>query len=233
MKQSSTTQSTSARPLRRDAAKNKEKLLGAALVVFAENGLEGSVEEVARVAGVGMGTLYRRFPTKQALIDELVGTARRELLTLARTCTELRDGTGLEKLLVLAGQLQAGKLGCLQRIWDHSDAELDAMENFRDIVRDLLADGQSHRRIRTDITQTDVSMILWSLRGVIETTRDIAPNVWRRHLDLLIAGIRPTHGVFADGLHVKGMTETQARRVTRTRPHSRSRRPEISAAPPQ
>jgi AcrR family transcriptional regulator len=205
------------RPLRRDAAKNKEKLLGAAQVVFAEHGLEGSVEQVARVAGVGMGTLYRRFPTKQALIDELVGSARRELLTLARTCAERRDGSGLESLLVLAGQLQAGQLGCLQRIWDHSDAELDSMERFRDIVRDLLADGQELGRIRPDVTSTDVSMILWSLRGVIETTRGVAPDIWRRHLELLIAGLRPSNSRFNNNLRAKAMTETQARRVTRTR----------------
>jgi AcrR family transcriptional regulator len=210
-----------ARPLRRDAARNKQKIIDAALVVFAEDGLEGSVEEIARVAGVGMGTLYRRFPTKQALIDELVGSARRKLLTLARTCTQLRDGTGLERLLVLAGQLQAGKLGCLRRIWDHSDAELDAMEEFREIVRDLLAEGLTRGRIRPDATPTDISMILWSLHGVIETTRDIAPSIWRRHLEILIAGLRPTNGPLADDLHAKPMTETQARRVTRTRPHNR------------
>jgi AcrR family transcriptional regulator len=205
------------RPLRRDAAENREKVLGAALVVFAEHGLEGSVEEVARIAGVGMGTLYRRFPTKQALIDELVGNARRELLTLARKSAELCDGSGLEKLLVLAGQLQARQLGCLQRIWDHSDAELDAMEEFRDIVAQLLSQGKDHGRIRRDLTSTDISMILWSLRGVIETTRVIAPDSWRRHLELLIAGLRPTHGPFAGDLHAKAMTETQTRRVTRTR----------------
>ncbi|MDQ1718021.1 MAG: hypothetical protein QOE89_1974, partial [Pseudonocardiales bacterium] len=62
-----------ARPLRRDAAENRERLLDAAIQVFAEHGLDAGVDEVARVAGVGTGTLYRRFPTKQALIDELVG----------------------------------------------------------------------------------------------------------------------------------------------------------------
>jgi AcrR family transcriptional regulator len=212
------------RPLRRDAAKNREKLLDAALIVFAEHGLEGSVEEVARVAGVGMGTLYRRFPTKQALIDELIGNARRELLRLARVSAEHRDGSGLEKLLLLAGRLQAEQLGCLERIWDHSDAELGAMQEFRDVVRTLLTQGQDLGRIRDDVTSTDISMILWSLRGVIETTRGIAPTAWRRHLELLIAGLRPTtHRPFADELLGKAMTESQARRVTRTRAHARPR----------
>ncbi len=55
------------RPLRRDAEHNRQRLLDAAADVFAEHGLEASVEEIARTAGVGMGTLYRRFPTKDAL----------------------------------------------------------------------------------------------------------------------------------------------------------------------
>src|ERR1700759_2475171 len=101
------------RALRRDAAENRKRILDAAGRVFAEHGLDGSVEEVARVAGVGMGTLYRRFPTKQALIDELVGEARRGLLARARAAAEYSDGTGLEVLLVSAGALQAEQLGCL------------------------------------------------------------------------------------------------------------------------
>ena len=101
-----------ARPLRRDAAQNRTKILDAALVVFAHQGLEAGVEEIARVAGVGMGTLYRRFPTKQALIDELIGGARRDLVALARSCAQEVGGTGLEQFLMLAGQLQADRIGC-------------------------------------------------------------------------------------------------------------------------
>jgi AcrR family transcriptional regulator len=218
MKPVQTAQNPSARPLRRDAAENRGKLLDAAMIVFAEQGLEGSVEEVARVAGVGMGTLYRRFPTKQALIDELVGSARRDLLDLARASAKYEDGTGLERLLLQAGQLQAEQLGCLQRIWDHSDAELDAMEEFRALISELLSQGQRLGRLREDITSTDISMVLWSMRGVIETTRSVAPAVWRRHLGLLIAGLRPaTRSDFHDELSVGPLTEAQARRVTRTR----------------
>jgi AcrR family transcriptional regulator len=210
------TAAVESRPLRRDAAQNRAKILDAALVVFAHQGLEAGVEEIARVAGVGMGTLYRRFPTKQALIDELIGGARRDLVALARSCAEQVDGTGLEQFLMLAGQLQAARIGCLRRIWDHSDAELGAMRELRTIIRSLLVDAQACGRIRADASSTDISLILWSLRGVIETTRGIAPTIWRRHLELLIAGLRPvTDGRFAQDFQVTPMTEAQARRVTR------------------
>ena len=65
----STYQSVADRPLRRDARENRERILAAARLAFAELGIDVSVEEIARRAGVGMGTLYRRFPTKDALID--------------------------------------------------------------------------------------------------------------------------------------------------------------------
>jgi AcrR family transcriptional regulator len=203
------------RPLRRDAAENRERLLVAASLVFTEHGFDGSVEEVARAAGVGMGTLYRRFPTKQALIDELVGGVRRELLGLARAAAQHTDGQGLEELLVHAGQLQADHLGCLERVWDYSDAEQDAMREVRRILHELLVSAQELGRVRRDVTITDITMILWSLRGVIGTTRTIAPNAWRRHLELLVAGLRPvTDGPFTSKLREKPLTDAQAQRVT-------------------
>jgi AcrR family transcriptional regulator len=209
------TTTRAAKPLRRDAAENRARLLDAATQVFAEHGLDGSVEDVAREAGVGMGTLYRRFPTKQALIDELVGGLRRELLALARSAAERPDGEGLEQLLVQAGQLQAEQRGCVERLWDHSDAELETMTEFRVILRSLLESAQQRGRIRADVTGTDISMVLWSLRGVIETTRAVAPTAWRRHLEIMIAGLRPTSGRFAGELAEKPLSDARARKITR------------------
>jgi AcrR family transcriptional regulator len=183
--------STAAKPLRRDAAENREKLLDAATRVFAERGLDASVDEVAREAGVGMGTLYRRFPHKQDLIDELVGGVRRSLLELAVGAAAVTDGTGLEQLLVGVGELQAGQPGCLPQLWTHSDAEAGVMAEFRAILATLLARAQDAGRVRRDAVSTDVTMAMWSLRGLIEMTRDTAPDAWRRHLELLIAGLRP------------------------------------------
>jgi AcrR family transcriptional regulator len=207
----------SERPLRRDAAENRQRLLEAATSVFAEHGLEGSVEEVARVAGVGMGTLYRRFPTKQDLIDTLVGDMRRDLVALARDASTAVDGTGLERLLVSAGELQAGGRGCLSRLWDHSDAELAAMTTFRSELRELLVRAQAAGRVRADVVSTDLWVLMWSLRGVIETTRAVAPNAWRRHLELMIAGLRPARGPFAMALGERPLSEAHARRVTNAR----------------
>src|ERR1039458_10622740 len=87
------------RPLRSDAAKNRERLLTAAGQVFEEKGLEASVADVARVAGVGMGTLYRRFPSKEALIDALVSEVLEATIAMAREAAAWPDGSGLEHFL--------------------------------------------------------------------------------------------------------------------------------------
>ncbi len=202
------------RPLRRDAAQNRERLLRAAAEVFAAHGLEAGVDEVARVAGVGMGTLYRRFPTKQALVDELIGDLRVRLLELALAASARTDGTGLEELLTGACQLQADQPGCLRRLWDHSDAQLDALRQFRQLVETLLVAAQRHGRVRAEVRATDISMVFWSVRGVIETTRAVAPAAWRRHLQLLVAGLRPAgnHGL-PTVLTEKPLTDAQARRI--------------------
>ena len=203
-----------ARPLRRDAAQNREKLIDAATRVFAARGLDATVEEVAREAGVGMGTLYRRFAHKQALIDELVGGVRRMLLDLAIEARERDDGSGLEQLLVATGLLQAEQPGCLAQLWSHSDAELGALRRYRRILVDLLTVAQEAGRVRADVTNTDVTMILWSMREVVQTTKQTSPDAWRRHLELLIAGLRPPAGAFAAPLREKPLTESQARRIT-------------------
>src|ERR1700731_228997 len=105
------------RPLRPVAEQNRQRLLDAAAEVFAEHGLEAGVEEIARAAGVGIGTFYRRFPTKDALICALVHDVMTTILDLARQSTDCPDGTGLENFLASASAYQAAHTGVLPRLW--------------------------------------------------------------------------------------------------------------------
>jgi AcrR family transcriptional regulator len=200
-----------AKPLRRDAAHNRTLLLDAAREVFGRRGLEASVEEIAREAGVGMGTLYRRFPTKQALIDELIGQLRLDLAGLTRAAAEQPAGRGFEALLIAVGRLQAAQPGCVQRLWNHSDAELGALTEFRATLAQLLAQAQAVGVIRADVTDTDVTMLLWSLRDIVTTTREVAPQAWRRYLELALAGLRAGP---PEPLRQKPLTAAQARRIS-------------------
>jgi AcrR family transcriptional regulator len=185
---------TLSRPLRSDALKNRERLLAAAGQVFEEKGLEASVADVARLAGVGMGTLYRRFPSKEALIEALVSEVLEATIAMAREAAARPDGTGLEHFLQASSAYQAEHLGCLPKLWN-TDHHL--VRTARRLIAGLLADAQAHGRVRRDLKSTDISLVLWSIRGVLETTRANAPEAWKRHLDLLVAGMRPTDAVLA------------------------------------
>src|ERR1700729_1019197 len=101
------TATPSPRPLRRDAAENRDRLLAAASRVFAEQGLDAGVADIAREAGVGMGTLYRRFPTKDALIDALVEDLLEAIIDLASEASEQPGGHGLEQFLWQSSAYQA------------------------------------------------------------------------------------------------------------------------------
>jgi AcrR family transcriptional regulator len=182
---------TTQRPLRRDAAANRERLLDAAATVFAAQGIEARVDEIARVAGVGMGTLYRRFPTKDALIAALVNDMLESMLALAKAAARRPDGRGLEDYLEASSAYQAAHRGCLPKLWNLTGSE-SLVQQLRRVIAALLQDAKRHGRAREELTSTDLTMAMWSIRGVIETTGDVAPDAWRRHLDLLIAGMRPS-----------------------------------------
>jgi AcrR family transcriptional regulator len=206
-----TTVPPTTKPLRRDAAHNRTLLLDAASEVFARRGLDAGVEEIAREAGVGMGTLYRRFPTKQALIDELIGQLRRDLMGLTRAAAAEPAGHGFEALFIAVGRLQAAQPGCVQRLWNHSAAGLDALTEFRRMLAELLAQAQATGVIRADVTDTDAMMLLWSLRDIISATREVAPQAWRRYLELALAGLRAGEH---EPLQTKPLTAAQARRIS-------------------
>lgn len=176
------------RRLRRDAAQNRDRLLAAAAAVFDAQGLDGSVADIARAAGVGMGTLYRRFPTKDALIGALVHEVLDATIRMAAQAAEATDGTGLEAFLQAACAYQAAHPGCLPRLWD-TDHEM--VVDARRLIRRLLSDAQHHGRIRPEVTSTDITMVMLSVRGILAATRPHAPDAWQRHLDLLLAGMRP------------------------------------------
>jgi AcrR family transcriptional regulator len=182
--------SEAARPLRRDALENRRRVIEAAARVFAVHGLEAPVEEIARAAGVGMGTVYRRFPNKEALIEELVSEFFESVVDAARQAMHATDGSGFETLVRQTVALQASHQGCVSRLWQTPAKETHAAE-FDQLLDDLLKRAQTAGRIRSDCTSADVMMVFWAARGIIEAGEQVAPEAWRRHLDFILAGLRP------------------------------------------
>jgi AcrR family transcriptional regulator len=181
------------RPLRRDAAQNRERLLRAAFDLFAEQGPEVGVNEIARRAGVGPGTLYRRFPTKEALVDELYEVVLDEMLAAIRqSLAGDVPGEALEQCLRRLGEIMAAHRGCLARLFAARPAgAADRAPEWWAAVEAMLVQAKSAGRVRPQIAIPDVRLCLISLRCVVEETVADTPDLWRRHLDLLLAGLRP------------------------------------------
>ena len=82
---------TAARPLRADAERNRQRILDAAKTLFAERGVDVSVEEIAAAAGVGIGTFYRRFPDRESLVEAVFATKMEQVVQVARDALEIED----------------------------------------------------------------------------------------------------------------------------------------------
>ncbi len=176
--------------LRRDAARNRDKILKAARAIFDEEGVDVGVEVIAQRAGVGVGTLYRRFPTKELLIEAVVSEVLDAVLSAARTALANESpADGFTEYLRAVGQLQFEHAGCLTRLWNDSAGEV--RDRIEEAGRSLLARAQQAQAVRDDLVYEDVVVLFWSLRGVIETTATVSPEAWLRHLDLLVTSLAP------------------------------------------
>ena len=181
------------RPLRRDAVENRERLLQAAWDVFAEQGTEAGVEEISKRAGVGMGTLYRRFPTK----DDLIRALQSELLDgmleeIRQTAAAQPAGQGLEACLWHGGEVMAAHRGCLGLMWQAFPLGSDPRRaEFWALMGRLLEEAREAGVVREDLTLTDVYLCQLTLRSLIDDSAVRAPEIWRRYLALMLAGFRP------------------------------------------
>jgi AcrR family transcriptional regulator len=180
----------SGRGLRTDAARNRERVLDAAREVFASQGIDASSNEIARLAGVGIATLYRRFPTRDALIAA-VFTEKMDAYAAA-VAAALDDPDpwhGFCTYIETICQMQADDRGFAD-VLTLTFPTAEALEEQRNIVleklKELLDQAKKAGRLRTDFVHQDVPLILMANAGVITATRDAAPDSWRRLVGYLI-----------------------------------------------
>ena len=175
--------------LRRDAAENRERLISAAVDVFNTEGIDAGVDQIAQRAGVGVGTLYRRFPTKDALIEFLSQRTLENLAAAATAALQAPDGSGLETFLHAAAEEFCRHRGYLRCIWDPSVVDDDAVASVRSLVDRLTRDARKHGVIRTDVKRTDITSLIWALQGIIENAGDNPASACSRFLRVAFAGL--------------------------------------------
>jgi AcrR family transcriptional regulator len=182
------------RPLRRDAQRNRDRLVAVAREAFAAEGVDVSVEEIARRAGVGVGTLYRRFPVKEDLIDAVFEDAVEEVVSAAERALELPDPwQGFTSFLEHALELHRGNRGLKDVVATraHGRARVEAMrDRLTPLVRRLIERAHAAGALRTDFTPEDMPLLFWTSGRVIEATGEVAPELWRRYLGFLLDGLR-------------------------------------------
>lgn len=178
----------SRRGLRRDAQRNYERILEAARQVFGESGADACMEEIAARAGVGVGTVYRRFASKDALIDELLRLATEELIGDAERALAREDGYGLRELLRAFGWSFAEHARYANLLLQRQP-DARAATRLRRAVGELTSRAVSAGTVDPGITAADVITLISAMRGLIHTVSDGTPQTWQRFLDIHLAGL--------------------------------------------
>ena len=205
-------------PLRADAERNRQRLLVAAKELLATRGLDVTLDDVARHAGVGTGTAYRRFPNKDALIDALMVDRIGEIAEIAKECLEDPDPwVGLTSYFDRALALQAADRGLKEVLFSAGrgrERSNQARRAIAPVVTKLVARAKEAGVVRSDIDTSDVPLINFMLNTIVDFSRDIEPELYRRYLAIVLDGLRPRDDLEplpVEPLHVTEFQDAMAR----------------------
>lgn len=183
------------RPLRRDAERNRQRILRAAAEVFTARGLQASLDDVARHAGVGVGTVYRRFPDKESLAEALFEERIEAMVALAENALAEPDSwTGLVSFLEGACAQLATDRG-LHEILMFATYGRDRVDRGRDRMRPLVTAlvqrAQRDGQLRSDLRPTDMLFIEFMISAAARYAEPVKLEIWRRYLALITDALRP------------------------------------------
>ena len=183
------------RPLRKDAERNRLRILAAAAEVFTERGLHATLVEVAERAGVGVGTVYRRFPDKEALVEALFTERLDAVVGFAeQALAEPDPWAGLVSFLEQAAGLIAGDRGLRQILMfaSYGRNRVDqARARMLPVVSAMVERAQRAGAVRADLRPTDIPLIEFMLGWAAEYAAGVRPEIWRRYLALMLDALRP------------------------------------------
>jgi AcrR family transcriptional regulator len=179
--------------MRADAERNRQRILDAARTLFAERGLDVSIADIAGAAGVGIGTVYRRFPDRDALVEALFEEKLAEIVRTAQAALEVEDPWEAFRTFVLAvARMQASDLG-LRDVLMSTDRGHERVATVRETIRPLAAQIVGRARdagvLREDFGVFDVPMLHQAVVAIAGLTRHVAPDYYERILAILVDGL--------------------------------------------
>lgn len=185
------TRPPAARRARRDALRNDAIVIDAARAVFAEQGPQASMEAIASRAGLGVGTIYRRFASKDALLDAIARLFVEEMdQAIAAALDDPDPAAGLERFLDFVGRFHAEKRRYAASLTDRIPDEDEVSARVTDRVRRLTRRAVEAGYLAPDVTGDDVKALIIAIRAVVAVSPDGDDGPWRRFLRFHLAGLR-------------------------------------------
>lgn len=180
-------------PLRRDAERNRQRILQAAARLIGEHGLDISHHEIAREAQVGVGTVYRRFPTREALFDAVYHQQLDGLVAFANAAARHDDPwEGLEFFFVRMFEQQVQNRGLRELLIGHAggtDLARSAQSQISPTIAALVERAHRARALKASVGATDLAMIPVMINSLMRASRDVEPEAWRRWLAIILEGL--------------------------------------------
>ena len=180
-------------PLRRDAERNRQRILDTAKRLIGERGLDISHDELAREAGVGVGTVYRRFPTAADLFDAVYYQELDDMVATAEEAAALEDPwEALEAFFVRTFEAQAANRGLRELLIGHrggTELARRAQARIGPIVEGMVARAHEAGRLHPAIVAEDMAVVPMLINAVIRGSAGVAPDLWRRWLAIVLEGM--------------------------------------------
>jgi AcrR family transcriptional regulator len=187
-----------ARPLRRDAELNRRRILASAREVFGRRGLEATLDDIAHHAGLGVGTVYRRFPSKEHLVEAMFAERMEEIGDLAEKALKAEDAwQAFVDFTWQSIELHSGDRGLREIILSNKfghEHVADAKARMVPLITRLVERAQAAGGLRPDFSPTDIPLLHMMVGSAIEFTSAVEPDLWRRCLAMLLDGLRAQPG---------------------------------------
>jgi AcrR family transcriptional regulator len=179
---------------RADATRNRQRIITAARELLVTAGLDVSVRQIAGRAGLGLGTLYRHFPTRDDLVEAVLEDAFEEYIAIAERALREPDAWTAFTRFVEEALEMGSHNRALKDVLETGAHGRERARAIRKRLRPLLARlvdrAQEQGALRADFTPQDLSLLFWSSDRVIELAGEVAPDLWRRQLGFLLDGLR-------------------------------------------